>query len=260
MPLKLAITIFFVLLLSLLAEYVSPKVSGIISGIPTGTAILLFFYALEQGTAFSVQSAVFNVGGIVAVHMFIYLYYLCSKNNSKSNILFSTIAATSGYLAVSFIVRQIPFTLCTAILIPLVSIPLFSYLLKRIENTTIEQKIQLTPQILLIRVLVASVIITIITEIAGLVGPAWAGILSVFPTTVLPLVLIIHATYGQKQVHTILKHIPLGQWSVVMYVISVTFAYPAFGVYWGTILAYCPVAVYLFVLWKWHQRKAASLS
>ena len=249
------VTILFVLILSLLAEYVNPKVSGIISGIPTGTAIILFFYALEQGTDFASQSSLFNLVGMLSMQVFIYLYFRASIRNGKMNIFFSSLIATMGYLIIIFLLKQVQFNLVTALIIPLISIPLFTYLFKKIDNTTIKNKVKLGPKILFVRAIVASLVILLVTSIAQLVGPKWAGLFSAFPTTLFPLILIIHDAYGKEHVHTIIKNVPKGQWSMVLYVISVFFLYPLLGVYLGTLISYSLVTLYLFVLFKIPNKK-----
>src|SRR3989338_3761192 len=125
---KTVVTILFVLVLSLLAEWVSPKVSGIISGIPTGTAIILFFFGLEQGTDFASQSSLFNLVGMLSMQVFIYLYFRVSTKNTKTNILFSSLIAIVGYLIVIFLLKQFQFNFVTSLIIPFVSIALFTYL------------------------------------------------------------------------------------------------------------------------------------
>ncbi len=252
---KFIVTILFVLILSLLAEYVSPKVSGIISGIPTGTALILFFYGLEQGTQFASESSLFNLVGMLSMQVFIYLYFKVSTKNNKINIFFSSIIATIGYLAVIFFLKQFQFNLVYALVIPITSIPLFSYLFNKIEDSTIKNKVKLGSKVLFIRAIVASLVIVLVTSIAQLVGPKWAGLLSAFPTTLFPLILIIHYTYGKKHVHTIIKNVPKGQWSMILYIISIFFLYPLLGVYLGTLISYSFVIIYLLIIFKIHNKK-----
>ncbi len=136
---KTVVTILFVLILSLLAELVSLKVSGIISGIPTRTAIILFFYGLEQGKEFASQSSLFNLVGMLSMQVFIYLYFKASTKNSKMNIFFSSVIATAGYLITIFLLKQFQFSLVTALIVPLLSIPLFTHLFKKIKESTIKK-------------------------------------------------------------------------------------------------------------------------
>lgn len=251
---KTVVTILFVLILSLVAEWVSPKVSGIISGIPTGTAIILFFYGLEQGTEFASQSSLFNLVGMLSMQVFIYLYFKASTKNSKMNIFFSSIIAIGGYLITILLLKQFQFSLITALIVPLLSIPLFTHLFKKIKESTIKNTVKLNPKVLLIRAIVASLVILFVTSIAQFVDPRWAGLFSAFPTTLFPLILIIHNAYGKEHVHTIIKNVPQGQWGMVMYVISVFFLYPLLGVYLGTLISYSVVILYLLVLFRIHKK------
>src|SRR3989338_5872246 len=140
---KTVVSILFVLILSLLAEHVSPKVSGIISGVPTGTAIILFFYGLEQGEIFASESSLFNLVGMVSMQAFIYIYFRVSKNNSLTNILFSSIAATIVYLIIIFFLRQFQLNIAAASAISIISILLFTFLFKKIGDSTIKRRVNL---------------------------------------------------------------------------------------------------------------------
>jgi hypothetical protein len=90
--------------------------------------------------------------------------------------------------------------------------------------------------------------IVIITSTAKFVGPGWAGLFSAFPITMLPLVVIIHFTYGPKHVYSILKNVPRGLGSLVIYSLAVFFFYPSYGIYVGTVMAYALATIYLIVV------------
>jgi len=238
--------------LSLIAEYINPKVSGILSGIPTGTAIILFFYGLEQGPNFASQSSVFNLVGMLGLQVFILIYFLSSKSNSKGNIFISSLLATLGYLITIFLLNQFNFSLLTAIIFPLISIPLFTYLFKKINNSTIK-KIKVNPKVLFLRAIFSSIFILLIIGLAKILGPEWAGLLSAFPTTVFPLILIMHFSYGKEPVHTIIKNIPKGQWAMLVYIPCIFFLYPLLGIYLGTLIAYSLVMLYLLIVFKFSK-------
>ena len=53
--------------------------------------------------------------------------------------------------------------------------------------------------------LLAGFIILAIITTAKLVGSRWAGLLSAFPSTLFPLILIVHLSYDKTHVHTIIK-------------------------------------------------------
>ena len=198
---------------------------------------------------FAAESSLFNLVGMLSMQVFIYLYFVSSKKNSRISIILSSIIATIGYLAVTFLLKQYQFKFLTALIIPIISIPLFNYLFKKIEDSRIKKKVKLGPKIIIIRAFIASLVIILLTSIAQLVGPEWAGLLSAFPTTLFPLILIIHSTYGKEHAHTIIKNVPKGQWSMIIYVASVFFLYPLLGVYFGTLISYSFVIIYLLVLY-----------
>lgn len=245
---KFFTAIIFILIIAYLSEKISPKFAGILSGFPTGTAITLFFFALENGTNFASISAIYNLVGMLALQTMIYLYYRTSDSISalkKYVILISSFISLLAYFAVAYILHLINFNQFSALLIPLCSIPLLIYLFRKIDNHKIEKRIQITKRTIIFRAFIAASIILLVTELARFVGPEWAGLFSAFPTTVFPLMLIIHFTYDTKHVHTFIKHIPQGQGSIVLYSLAVFYFYPLYGVWGGTLIAYTFAGIYL---------------
>ncbi|MFH1425812.1 MAG: hypothetical protein ABIG66_00030 [Candidatus Kerfeldbacteria bacterium] len=240
--LKLTVTVTIVVGLSIIAEKASPRIAGLLSGYPTGSAIALFFFGLEIGPDFAAQSAFYNMVGIAATLAFTFFYY---KASQKYGMAGSALLSVAGYLIITWLLHFIEPNIYLAVGIPAAAILLFVFLFRRIKNVRVENTIPLSTNVLLIRALFAVSIILVITGVARLIGPAWAGLFSAFPTTILPLVLIIHYTYGKKHVHTIIKNVPAGIFSVVLYSLTISFAYPAYGVYWGTLAAFGVATVYL---------------
>ena len=71
---KFGSSILVVLALSAVAERVSPRVAGIISGYPAGIAINLFFFGYEIGPVFAAESALYTAVGLLATQSFVYFY------------------------------------------------------------------------------------------------------------------------------------------------------------------------------------------
>ncbi|MFY0712218.1 hypothetical protein J1D01_00955 [Seonamhaeicola sp. NFXS20] len=247
---KLVIAIGFVVGLSLLAENVSPKVAGVLSAFPTGSAITLFFFGLEISSEFASKSAVYNMVGLTAQLSFVYIYYLASSYFNKYNILLSSLSSILGYFIIVWLLHFIELNRYIAILIPVSFSFIYLYLFKKIENVKIENKVKLNYKTLFIRAIFAASIILLITSIPKLVGSTWAGLFSAFPTTLFPLILIIHFTYSKKQVHTVIKNVPIGMFSLIIYSLSVSLVYPLYGIYLGTLISFAMAAIYLLVYRK----------
>jgi len=239
---KIFVTIFFVIGLSVIAERISPRWAGILSGYPTGTAISLFFFGLEISPQFAANSVTYNIVGLVSTFCCIYCYYQASR---RWSILPSVVVALCGYAIAVSALHLIPFNKAGAVLFSLCAIVLFSYLFKSIKDSAIKKRVQLKLPVLLLRGLAAAGIVLIITGTAHAVGPVWSGLFSSFPTTLLPLILIIHFTYNAEHVHTIIKNVPIGNVAIIVYSLTIAATYPTLGIYLGTALAFVFATVYL---------------
>ena len=148
---------------------------------------------------------------------------------------------------VAWLLHYIRLNKFLAALIPIASIFLFVYLFRQIKNATIRDRVKLTPRILSLRAFLAGFLILIIIGTAKFVGSRWAGLVSAFPSTLFPLILIVHLTYDKAHVHTIIKNFPLGMGSLITYSLCVSIVYPTSGIYVGTVISLAAASVYLLV-------------
>jgi len=242
---KIFVSISIVVGLSLVAEHVSPRAAGILAGYPLGAAISLFFIGVENGKVFAAQGAVYTLGGLSASLVFVYFYFKISSTIRRFELLFSSAAAIAGFLVAAKVLSLLNLNLTNAFFITFCSICFFYSRFKNIPNVLVKKRIRLTPFMLFARAVAAAGIILIVTGIAKWVGPNWSGILSAFPITLFPLILLVHVSYGKDQVHTIIKNFPLGLGALIVYVIIVKFGYPIVGIAWGTGLAFLSATLYL---------------
>lgn len=248
---KVAITILVVSALSIIAERISPRAAGILSGYPLGSAISLFFIGLEQGQEFAGTSAIYNVAGLTGLLSFFLVYYLVSKPMQQHGlprrvvIPVSSLIALFGFLAVSSALHALNLPAWACALVGAAGVYGFGVLFRHIPDRGIAQRVRLNPLVLLFRAVLAALVILAITGVAHLVPPSWAGLFSAFPATVFPLLLILHTTYGAEQAYTVIKNLPSGLWSLVLYSLTVSYTYPNFGIYWGTLIGFGVATVYL---------------
>jgi hypothetical protein len=242
---KIGVTIGMVLALSWVAERVSPRVAGLLSGYPLGAAIALFFIGLEISPEFAARSAVYALAGLASSQVFAYCYFMASARLNRCTIPAACAAALGGYFAAAWLLHAIAFSRAGAVLTAIASMALFAYLFRGIRNVAIARSVRFTPMVLLLRACLAAAIIVAITGAAGAVGSAWAGLFSAFPTALFPLMLIVHITYDKAHVHTIIKNFPLGLGSLIVYGIAVSILYPTWGVGWGTLAAFGIATLYL---------------
>jgi hypothetical protein len=248
---KILVSVFMVVTLSLIAEFVSPRVAGILSGYPLGAAISLFFIGLEISPSFASQSALYTMIGLVGIQGFTYCYYLASRRirlqRKWFNIIISSLAGLGGYVLIISLLHLLKATVLISLAIPAASFVLFRLLFRNIRNVSIEKRMPLNMILLFGRALFAGAVIIVVTGVAKIVGPRWAGLFSAFPMVLFPVMVIVHFTYRTEHVHTLIKGVPEGLVSLFIYALVVHLTYPPLGIYFGTLIAYACATIYLIL-------------
>lgn len=244
---KFILTAIVVVGLSFVAEQISPRWAGILSGFPTGTAITLYFYGLENGLEFAGSSAIFNMVGLVAMQMFILCYYLGGMVAKRYTLATAVCCGMIGYGATVGFLAMLPVTPIVAVVIPVLSFVLFKWLFSKIESRRINKAIQGSGRVVAVRAIIAALTIALITGVAHLVGHSWAGLFSAFPATLFPLLMIIHYSYGRDYAFAIIKHVPDGLGGLLIYSLILYLVYPGVGLLGGIGLAFGGAFSYLLV-------------
>jgi hypothetical protein len=246
---KMGTAVLVVVGLSVLAESVSTRFAGILSGYPLGAALSLFFMGYEISPQFASESARYTCLGLIATLFFVYFYYQASLQLLRRarwvQVAWGSVGGLAGYFLAAWLVQGLPVSVLAAVSLPSAVIPVFHYLLRNVAESKIQNRIPVSLKLLSCRALFAGCAIVVVTSTAGAVGPGWAGVFAAFPITMLPLLMIIHFTYGVEHVHAILKQVPKGLGALVAYALAVSFWYPVYGILAGTVLAYCLASLYL---------------
>ncbi|BCA81066.1 hypothetical protein [Desulfuromonas sp. AOP6] len=242
---KILVSILAVVGLSLVAERVSPRVAGVLSGYPLGTAIALFFIGLENGHDFAAQGAVYTVAGLSASLVLVHVYYVMSSILQRHALVCSAAGAVAAFLLAAALLHQVDFSLGTGLSFTLAVTAFYAWRFRRLDNVRVATAVRFTRWVLVLRGLAAASIVLLITGLATIIGPDGAGILSAFPITLFPFLLILHLTYGKEPVHTVIKNYPFGLGALITYALSVSFTYPLFGVALGTLLSFGAATGYL---------------
>ncbi len=245
---KILVSIGAVVGLSLVAEHVSPRIAGILSGYPLGSAIALFFIGVEQSPEFAAEAAVYTLAGFTSSLVLAWAYYVGAVRFQKGHLLAGAVAGVLGFLAASALLKQFSLGLLGGTLVTVAAILFFVKVFKQIENLPIKQRVRFTHGVLMFRAGMAALTIWLITASAEWLGPVWAGLFSAFPITFFPFMLIIHLTYGKSLVFTVIKNYPLGLGALICYALTVSQTYATLGLMWGTLIAFGVATLYLLAL------------
>lgn len=248
--LKLAVTTAVVLALSALAERAGPRIAGLLAGLPLGTAIVFFFIGLEQGPAFVARAAVYTLGGITATLAFAYAYWWASSRIRRYNLLLTSAFALPVFGLCAFAISLLPLTIWSATAMMAAAIAAAMWAMHAIPEQRMAGRIRLTLPVLGLRAGAAAAVVLAVTGLADIIGPRWAGLLSGFPMTFYPLLLVIHAGYSEKEVHGLLRNFPFGLGAVVCFILAARFTFEPLGVPAGTAVSVAAGFAYLlaFVL------------
>ena len=272
---KVLVSVAIVLALSMIAERVSPKVAGMLSGYPLGTAIALFFIGYEINLDFAAESAVYTLAGFASTLMLSTGYLLgCrpvinppSEAESQASPADKTQPAVSWqiiglaslcgitlFLISGYLIQMLSLNLLTAACLPAAAILLCLWGYRHIPETQVARKAPMSFMVLIFRALVAAGIVLVITGLAHVVPASIAGILAAFPVSMFPFLVLMHRSYGSGKAATIIKHYPTGLGSLMVYATSVAWCYPALGLLWGTVLSFALATVYLLIAPPWIDR------
>lgn len=262
---KLLISIGVVLGLSLIAERASPRVAGLLSGYPLGTAITLFFIGLEISPFFAAEGAVHTLAGFTATLALGGGYLLCGRHNGVRGVLQGSVGGIAAWLLVSALLAQIEFTRATGALTTLAAIAGFLWLYRRVPDARATPRGGFAWSALALRALFAAAIIFLITALAHVLPAAWAGVLAAFPVTMYPFLVILHLTHGAAPVATVIKHYPAGLGSLLCYALWVSLAYPSLGLALGTAGGFAVATLWLagwtrLQAWRTHRRTTLQQS
>lgn len=255
---KIVVTSAMVLGLSWLSERVSPRVAGVFAGFPLGIAVSLFFIGVEQGPQFGAVAATSTIGGLGASLIFCAAYWQFSDRIGQWSVVLTSVLSLAVFLIAAALIGQLPQNRWLLLAVTLVLTGAAILVFRRIADADPDggsgKKVVITPFILLMRAGVATVIVLAITGTASLIGEEWSGLLSGFPITLYPVLLIVHVTYSKREVHGIIKNFPFGIGSLILFALVSSLVVVPLGVYWGTLVAVAVAAVYLacvtVVIWK----------
>ncbi|MGI6097202.1 MAG: hypothetical protein ACOYBM_03700 [Dethiobacteria bacterium] len=249
---KILVSIGIVVILAELSKRVNPVLAGLLTGLPLGTGLSVYFIAYEQGIDFMLEGIPWGIAGLSAVVVFYLTYYISGKFSKKMGNIFSTFCTSFcgifSFFLVSYLLQKLEISLTRAVILFLV---VFIFNLRIInilydgEGIT-AQKTKSTFGQLLLRGAIIAFIIVLITGAASIVGSEWAGILSSFPSALFALLLVLQYEGGIRYYPSVIYGFAYGISTLMVFYILCFFMLPLFGLNWAYLLIYLLCGLYLF--------------
>lgn len=245
---KIFVSVFAVLGLSWVAEHVNSRIAGILSGMPLGAVLILFFVGRELGPEFAATSALYAIPSIAATIAFAFGYYFMSRKEGRFSPVISSVCGIICYFVVASTVNTLNIDLTLGIALSLTTLIVTGYAFHSSDTNKIQNKVRMTFPRMLFRSGMAASFVVAITTFADVVGAHWSGLLIGFPMTFLPFLLIIHITYSADQVRTIIRNFPIGLVGLLCFLIIANHTIPLLGVNLAILASLGGALVYLTLL------------
>ncbi|MBU9641736.1 hypothetical protein KTF36_07740 [Burkholderia gladioli] len=247
LALKLTLVPLFLLVVSMSGTWWGPSIAGWLAGLPVVAGPILFLLVLEHGPAFGAQAALLSLAAILASEAFNFTYAWTCRARAWP------IALGAGLLVwamAAAALARLPGTPLAAALAALAAIAFGQAFLPR--GAAGAANLPLARRDLAGRMLAGALLTLAVTALSNRAGPAWSGLLAVFPLLGSVLAVSSHRAHGAGFAIALLRGMVLGRFSFVAFCLALAYALP----HWPIPLAFgtaCATAM----LVQWATRRLA---
>jgi len=252
---KLILSVLIIVGVAEISKRISPLIGGIISGLPLGTGLSIYFISYEQGIDFTTEGVPWGIAGLSASIIFCLVYLLVARkirlNNRLLVIGYSSSVSLVSFLIIGYILYLFNLTLIRATAIFIIVFCLNLLVINKLIGTQdTPKKSSSTMMQIICRGIIVGAILILITGVASVAGSKWAGILSSFPSTLFPLLIVLHYEEGNKLFPYVIYGFSYSISTLLLFYISFIYIVPLFGLNIGFLLIYILCSVYLISLRK----------
>lgn len=201
------------------------KVGGLIASMPWIAGPILLFFILEQGKAFGIRSVPGILTGIISLISFCYCYARLSK---RFNWLVTILTSYLVYVLIALLFDLFKFNLFVIYGITLACVVIALYFFP--VPAAHQPQAKRLPFDMLIRMVVATLFVILITGLATVLGPTWSGILTPFPIITSILAIFTHYLQGNNATVTVLRGLVSGLFGFTTFLFLQAFLLPQFSV------------------------------
>jgi hypothetical protein len=231
------------------------RIGGLLTGLPIVSGPALFFFAVEQGTAFTAEASRAVLVSLVGVAAAVVSYAWAPL---RAPWWLSLPVSWSAFFVSVLLVQRVHWSTALALVIALASIAVGQVVLPRSGATAMRPR---PVWDLPVRVLAAMLLVVSVTGLAHRLGPTVSGALTPFPVAISILLGFSHAQEGSSTAITFLRGFLPGMWgfAAFCFVLSVTIVVA--GVASGFALAIASsLIIQGLVFWSMQRRASATVS
>jgi len=243
--LSAVLTIFFVVVVTVLGERFGTRVGGLVGTIPSLLLVALLFIGLSSGVQRASGSAVIVILEMAANITFLTVFLLVLDRG----LLVSMVAGLSVWALFTLgILYCGGFGLLGNIALYAVVLAADLRILEKISISSPPVRMKYTPKELLFRGLFGGVMIGLAVYLAHIGGPVIGGIFSVFPVLFISTMVIYTLKHPIDIPRSMGKSMTMGSLNVISYSAVASLSFPIVGAWAGTLLSVIASVLTAFLL------------
>jgi len=225
LALKLLLVPAFLLLVSLAGRRWGAAVACWLAGLPVVAGPILFFLAAEHGTSFASKAAAMSLSAVFASVAFSVAYAHAAPRIAWP---VSLLAGLGAWAAAALALSALPLSATFSLAISLLTLMLAPRLFPAAQVPGTARQVGHAE--LACRMVAGAALTLAVTWVAGRAGPAWSGLLAVFPILGMVLAVFSHRNQGAAFAAALLRAMATGLYSFVAFCFVLSVALPALGV------------------------------
>lgn len=237
LALKLVLVPTFLLLISLAGRRWGPEVAGWLAGLPVVAGPILFFLALEHGTAFAAQAAAASLAAVLGTVTFNIAYSHAARRLDWPLALPAALAAWA--VCASGLSHLPALDLDTARWLSLaIALAALAFGPRLFPAAGVEAPRHATGAgEMACRMLAGAASTVLVTWVSGALGESWSGLLAVFPTLGGVLAVFSHRSHGGVEAGALLRAMLAGLYSLATFCFTLSLVLPRLGIAGGFLVA-----------------------
>jgi hypothetical protein len=241
--------------LRVVCRRIGPRFSGLLLGLPSSTAMVLFVCGRERGVRSVAEMAEASLLGLVAAVTLPLVYAQAVRWRWPLSVAVG--ASVAGYFIAASALGSFDHGGPAECLgIALGAILLTSVLSTRVAIPTgsVGRVRKSSPWLPLVRLAVPIAYVFVVAVASESASPSWAGLVSTFPSMSTVLLIVTHLEEGPAEASRIARSLPSANLSTAAFLAAFRFGCPLVGPAWAMIIGYGAALTSLTTIELLHRR------
>ena len=252
LALKMALTAFIVVIVSVTVERSGPFIGALIAALPTAAGAAYIILAFEHPPDFIAASAVGSAAAVATVSIFALSYTVLAQ---RHGLILSLGIAMAIWFVGAVALRFFAWTPLTAFLLNVLVFGVTVPLSWRYRTSGPTPKFMRTAYDIPLRAFTAAIVVAIVTTASHSIGSFVSGVFAVFPIVMASSVVILHPRVGGKATASMFAHSQIALVGLWLGFLALHYLVAPVGVWLALLLALGVCMGWSFALWLMRARK-----